>query len=101
MLLLVPCKRGRESWLASIKGCRWQRSSDTSNYGVLDCCFPAKGASCLEVGLGVVDQVVSFGHVPGNAESIDKTVNELLVRDKLTKVIKLRADPVEVVEVAS
>ena len=96
----MPGKRGREGWLASIERCRWQRSSDTSDYGVLDCCFPAKGAGCLETGLRVVDQVVPFGHVLGDAEFIDKAVNELLVRDRLAKVIKLGTDPVEVVQVA-
>ena len=48
-----------------------------------------------------MDQVVALGHVLGDAESIDKAVNDLLVRDRLAKVIKLGADPVEVVEVSS
>ncbi len=48
-----------------------------------------------------VDQVVPLGHVLRDAESIDKVVNELLVRDRLTKVIELGFDHVEVVEIAS
>ena len=42
-----------------------------------------------------MDQVVAFWHVLKNAEAIDEAVNELLVGDRLTKVIQLRADPVE------
>ena len=67
----------------------------------MDCCFPAEGAGCLETGLRVVDQVVPLGHVLRDAESIDKAVNELLVRDRLAKVIKLRAYPVEVIKITS
>ena len=67
----------------------------------MDRCFPAEGAGCLEAGLGIVDQVVALRHRLGDAESIDKTVNELLVRNWLTKVIQLGADPVEVVQVTS
>jgi hypothetical protein len=49
----------------------------------------------------VVDQIVAFRHVFRNAEAIDKAVNELLVWDRLTKVVKLRAYPVEVIQVTS
>ncbi len=67
----------------------------------MDRCFPAEGAGYLEAGLGIVDQVVALRHVLGDAESIDQTVNEFLVRNWLTKVIQLGADPVEVVQITS
>jgi hypothetical protein len=48
-----------------------------------------------------VDQVVALWHILRNAESIDEAVNELPVRHWLTEIIQLRANSVEVVEVAS
>jgi hypothetical protein len=44
-----------------------------------------------------MDQVVALRHVFGNAEAIDKTVNELLVWDRLAKIVQLSANPVQVV----
>ncbi len=93
----MSCKRSGECGLANIKGCWRKRSSDTSNDGVLDSGLSAQSAGCLEGGLGVMDQVVALRHVFGNAETIDKTVNELLVWDRLAKVVQLSANPVQVV----
>jgi hypothetical protein len=48
-----------------------------------------------------VNQVVTFGHVLRDAESVDKAVNQFPVGNWLTKILQLGADPVEVIQVAS